>query len=383
MNFGASYQPSTANAMRHGRPGCAKATTVNGITNDRLQAAATHSMPLNSGGVAHMHGLYIVFAAGLLGWGLTGLVLAAAQRTSQFAQPTDRGLHAVPTPVGGGLGMIGGALVIWSVLYHLPPPLGWPLLAAITLLAAVSWVDDRTSLSPLFRFSAQAVAVGLILWHLPTSIRLLPILPFEIERLGLLIGWMWVINLTNFMDGIDGLAGMEAVAVGVGYAIMAWLLPVDAPLLAHVPELALMLAASAVGYLLWNWAPARIFMGDVGSVPLGLLFGLLMLDLAARGQWAAALILPMYFLADTALTLMERLSRGSKPWQAHREHAYQRAVLGGMGHAAVTSHIAVLNLALIALAVLSMDRPLIALAVAAGLTLALRSWLAARAPAKT
>jgi UDP-N-acetylmuramyl pentapeptide phosphotransferase/UDP-N-acetylglucosamine-1-phosphate transferase len=325
--------------------------------------------------------LYVIFAAGLLGWGLTGLVLLAAERARHVAEPTDRGLHKTPTPVGGGLGLIGGALFVWTLLDRLAHPLGWPVLAAIALLAAVSWIDDRKPQPPALRFAAQAVAVAIVLWHIPASLRVWPALPLELERFGLLIGWMWMINLTNFMDGIDGIAGMEAIAIGVGYALVSRFTPGAALVLGHLPELALMLAAAAGGYLAWNWAPARIFMGDVGSIPLGLLFGLLMLDLAVRGQWAAALILPLYFLADTSLTLFERLRRGSKPWQAHREHAYQRAVLAGMGHDAVTLHVAALNAALVALAVLSIRHPWPALAAAAALTFALRTWLASRMPA--
>ncbi len=327
--------------------------------------------------------LYVVFASGLLGWGLTGLVLLAAQRARFVAEPTDRGLHKTPTPVGGGLGLIGAALIVWLLLDRLSPPLGWPLLAAIALLAAVSWIDDRAPQPPALRFAVQAAAVALILWHIPVSLRVIPALPLELERFGLLIGWMWVINVTNFMDGIDGIAGMEAIMIGGGYALVSHFAPSPAVLLGHLPELALIVAAAAGGYLAWNWHPARIFMGDVGAIPLGLLFGLLMLDLALRGQWPASLIVPLYFLADTTLTLFERLRRGSKPWQAHREHAYQRAVLAGMTHDAVTLHVAALNVALVALAVLSLRHPWPALAAAVALTLALRTWLASRVPAAT
>jgi UDP-N-acetylmuramyl pentapeptide phosphotransferase/UDP-N-acetylglucosamine-1-phosphate transferase len=325
--------------------------------------------------------LYVVFAAGLLGWGLTGLVALAAGRTRLVAEPTDRGLHTTPTPVGGGLGLIGSTLFVWGLLDKGAPPLGWPLLVAIALLAAVSWIDDRKPQPPALRFAAQAIAVGLMLWHVPAALRVIPALPLELERFMLLIGWLWVINLTNFMDGIDGIAGMEAIAIGLGYALVSHFAFAPAALASQLPHLALILAAAAGGYLVWNWAPARIFMGDVGAIPLGLLFGLLMLDLAVRGHWAAALILPLYFLTDTTLTLFERLSRGSKPWQAHREHAYQRAVLAGMSHDQVTLHVASLNLALVALAVLSIRHPWSALAAAAALTFALRTWLGSRVPA--
>jgi UDP-N-acetylmuramyl pentapeptide phosphotransferase/UDP-N-acetylglucosamine-1-phosphate transferase len=327
--------------------------------------------------------LYVVFAAGLLGWGLTGLVLLAAERTRLIAEPTDRGLHKIATPIGGGFGLIGATLAVWLMLDRVTPPLGWPILAAIGLLAAVSWMDDRKPQPPALRFAAQAAAVALVLWHIPAALRVVPVLPVELERLGLLIGWMWMINLTNFMDGIDGIAGMEAIAIGVGYALVSHFSHAAPALFAHLPQLALILAAAAAGYLFWNWAPARIFMGDVGAIPLGMMFGLLMLDLAARGLWAAALIIPLYFVADTTLTLFERLRRGSKPWQAHREHAYQRAVLGGMTHDAVTLHVAALNVALVALAVLSVRHPWPALVAASVLTFALRTWLASRAPDAT
>ncbi len=98
---------------------------------------------------------------------------------------------------------------------------------------------------------------------------------------------------------------------------------------------------------MWNWAPARIFLGDVGSVPLGYLLGFLLLDVAARGHWKIALILPLYFLADATLTLVRRLLRGERVWQAHRQHFYQRAVQRGLGHAAVVRRVIAADLILI------------------------------------
>jgi UDP-N-acetylmuramyl pentapeptide phosphotransferase/UDP-N-acetylglucosamine-1-phosphate transferase len=326
-----------------------------------------------------MHLIYKALAAGLLSWGLTGLVLSVAQRTSLVAEPTSRGLHKVATPVGGGLGMLAAALIVWLIDAPVgSTTLGAAVLAALVLLAVVSWIDDRRPLPPAVRFPLQAVVVGMLLWLLPSGVRLVAALPLEAERVLLAIAWLWVVNLTNFMDGIDGLAGTEAVAVGAGYALVVSLAPGGAPLLAHLPDLALVLAAAAAGYLVWNWAPARIFMGDVGSIPLGLLFGLLMFDLASRGQWAAALILPLYFLLDATTTLLDRLRRGLKPWQAHREHAYQRAVLAGLGHAAVTLHVAALNVMLVALAVVSVRYPVPAVAAALLVTSGLVVWFRAR-----
>jgi UDP-N-acetylmuramyl pentapeptide phosphotransferase/UDP-N-acetylglucosamine-1-phosphate transferase len=323
--------------------------------------------------------IFIAIAAGLLAWGLTGLVLQAALRAQHLAQPTARGLHAVPTPVGGGLGLIAGMFAVWAIGHWPLARFDFLIVAAIGALAALSWLDDRKPLPPVSRFSGQAIVVALLLWSLPAEAHLFPHLPLGLERFAIGFAWLWVVNLTNFMDGIDGLAGTEAITVGLGYALVIGLAPSTDRLHAHLPELAVALAAAAAGYLYWNWAPARIFMGDVGSIPLGFLFGLFMLDLGLRGYWAAALILPLYFLADATFTLLDRVRRGEKPWQAHREHAYQRAVLAGMSHTQVSLHIGLLNAALVGLAILSPFQPLAALVTAIGITAALIAWFRTRA----
>ena len=111
--------------------------------------------------------------------------------------------------------------------------------------------------------------------------------------------------------------------------------------------LAATIAAAALGFLPWNWAPARIFLGDVGSVPLGFLLGFLLLGVAASGHWKIALILPLYFLADATITLLRRLALGERVWQPHRRHFYQQAVTRGLGHAAVVRRVIGANLLLI------------------------------------
>src|SRR5437763_457923 len=118
--------------------------------------------------------------------------------------------------------------------------------------------------------------------------------------------------------------------------------------LTRLGALAAAIVAAAGGFLVWNWAPARIFLGDVGSVPLGYLLGFLLLDQAARGHWRLALILPLYFLADATITLLRRLARGERIWEAHREHFYQRAVQSGLGHAAVVRQVILADIVLIA-----------------------------------
>jgi UDP-N-acetylmuramyl pentapeptide phosphotransferase/UDP-N-acetylglucosamine-1-phosphate transferase len=172
-------------------------------------------------------------------------------------------------------------------------------------------------------------------------------LPPGLDAIATALIWVWFINLYNFMDGIDGIAGSEAAAIGLGLALVA------GAGAARPPEIALpgiAIAAAAIGFLVWNWAPARIILGDVGSVPLGYLLGFLLRELALRGWWKAALILPLYFLADATLTLLRRLARGERVWQAHREHFYQRAVQRGLGHAAVVVRVIAADAVLIACA---------------------------------
>ncbi len=235
-------------------------------------------------------------------------------------------MHTRAVPTGAGLAIVATVLVLWP-LYPGTALEGADiaLLAATAGLAAVSWLDDHYRLSPAVRLAAHAAAVGLLLAVLPPDQRVMPILPLLVERILLALGWLWFINLFNFMDGIDGIAGAEATAVAFGYAAVAAVAGLETPL----AELALVLAAASGGYLVWNWHPARVFMGNSGSIPLGFLIGWLMIDLACRGYWAAAIILPLYFAADATITLVKRLRRGEKPWQPHRQHFYQRAVLGG------------------------------------------------------
>ena len=174
-------------------------------------------------------------------------------------------------------------------------------------------------------------------------------------------------NLYNFMDGIDGIAAVETVTIAAGYLAVTAGGGTPSPF----EGLALAIAGATLGFLVWNWAPARIFLGDVGSVPLGFLTGALMLDLAVRTSLAAALILPLYFAADATLTLATRLARGEKPWEPHRDHAYQRAARGLSSHAAVTTQVLIVNSLLVIVAVLALSAPVPAFLLAAVLVGAL------------
>jgi UDP-N-acetylmuramyl pentapeptide phosphotransferase/UDP-N-acetylglucosamine-1-phosphate transferase len=281
----------------------------------------------------------VALATGLLTCLTTRLLIPILAHREILDCPNERSSHQVPTPRGGGIAVIGSTLLAWVVFARtesMPSGVFGIVLGAV-LLAAVSWFDDLRGLSPIVRLLAQAAAVAVGILVLPGPRDL-----FYLAAIGLV--WIWWINLFNFMDGIDGLAGTEAAAIGAGLLLFAG---VGAGADPALRTLAAAVTGAAIGFLVWNWSPARIFLGDIGSVPLGYVLGFLLLDLAARGRWTIAVILPLYFLADATITLVRRLLRGERVWQAHREHFYQHAVRRGLGHAAVVKRVIAADLVLI------------------------------------
>ena len=279
----------------------------------------------------------------------TRLLITILRRHQVLDVPNERSSHAVPVPRGGGIAMIGTIAAAWIGLWAIGvlPPASLAIAADMLALAVVSWIDDRRGLSPAVRLLAQFAAVAAGVWVLPQGAVFQDWLPFGLERAAMAVVWVWFLNLFNFMDGIDGIAGSEAVAIGAGLVLVlsfggARDIGIAAPAAA--------IAAASLGFLIWNWAPARIFMGDVGSVPLGYVLGYLLCRLAIDGWWKAALILPAYFVADATLTLLRRLARGERMWQAHREHFYQRAVRRGLSHDAVVLRVIAADAVLIACA---------------------------------
>jgi len=309
--------------------------------------------------------LAVAAASLAIAWIATGAVARWLERRAILDHPTARGLHDRPTPRGGGIGLMAGLAVGWAgALLLLPgadPRAAGTALGAAAVLAAVSFVDDVRGLPPALRLAVQALAVAGALAMLPADALVFQgLLPLSADRLATGLAWLWFVNLFNFMDGIDGISGVEAACLGCGAALVAWLVGSFASV-----GLGLAVAGAALGFLRWNWAPARVFLGDVGSVPLGFLLGWLMIGAALDGAWAAAMILPAYYWTDASLTLLQRLARGEAVWRPHRSHFYQRAVQHGMRHADVARQLLSANLVLIALTYLSVETaPLIALALA-------------------
>jgi len=286
-------------------------------------------------------------ATGVFCWLATGALIPILRRRDVLDYPNQRSSHIAPTPRGGGIAMTGSVLLAWIALGHagLAPSNVISIVIGTTLLAVLSWIDDLRGLSPGVRLVAQGVAVTIGILALPGVQNEFSNwsgpAPYFVAT-GLL--WVWWINLFNFMDGIDGLAVSEAAAICAGLLLFAIVGDGADPTTAL---LAASIVGAATGFLVWNWSPARVFLGDVGSVPLGYLSGFLLLDLAVRGRWKIALILPLYFLADATITLFRRLLRGERVWEPHRQHFYQRAVRDGLGHSAVVKRVIAADVLLI------------------------------------
>jgi UDP-N-acetylmuramyl pentapeptide phosphotransferase/UDP-N-acetylglucosamine-1-phosphate transferase len=219
----------------------------------------------------------------------------------------------------------------------------------VVLMACTGAIDDIHPLRIVPRLILQALAVGAVIYALPDDLRVVPILPWWVERGLLFAGGLWFVNLVNFMDGIDWMTAAEVVPISAALVTLGYLgvLPRDAVIVA------LALGGAVAGFACFNRPPAKLFLGDVGSLPIGLLLGWLLVLLAGDGELTAALLLPLYYLADATLTLLQRLLKGERVFQAHRTHYYQRATDRGWTVIEIVTRVFAVNLGLAALAVAS------------------------------
>jgi UDP-N-acetylmuramyl pentapeptide phosphotransferase/UDP-N-acetylglucosamine-1-phosphate transferase len=273
-----------------------------------------------------------------------------------MARPNARSSHTVPTPQGGGIAVIAATFIVSvAASYFLPAgamaALRLPVvIAAVVLIAGVGVLADIHPAHVAARLVLQTLAVAVVVAALPAGLRVLPILPFPAERIALAIGGLWFVNLMNFMDGLDLMTVAEVVPIAAALAAIGNLgvLPPAATAVSAA------LCGATIGFAYFNRPVAKLFLGDVGSLPIGLLLGWLLVLLADhQGGRAAAILLPLYYLADSTITLARRASNGEKVWQAHRSHFYQRATDRGFSVRDVVTRVFATNLALAALAILT------------------------------
>ena len=299
--------------------------------------------------------LLIATATAFATYYATLFVISYLRHRDLVDHPTDRSSHLQPTLRGGGLAVIPVILIAWAVIAWDPtgwagreavPGMTWILLAAAAI-AVVSWLDDLRNVPQSVRLAIHGAAIAAVLTLVPMPGPLFQgVLPPVLDKLAAGLIWLWFVNLFNFMDGIDGIASVESLTVGFGIIAVS--------VFADIGEAIVLLSVAVVCvtamFLKWNWYPAKLFLGDVGSVPLGFLLGWLLLYLAAQGHWAPAIILPSYYFADTTITLFRRAIKREPVWRAHRQHFYQRAVAAGLDHAEVSGRIAIAGGHLVALA---------------------------------
>ncbi|MGL4637624.1 MAG: MraY family glycosyltransferase [Beijerinckiaceae bacterium] len=290
---------------------------------------------------------------------LSVLLLVLGQplfRAYAMARPNARSSHKTPVPQGGGAPVV-AATLICAMLFSVGPMPDHLLALVVSacLLAIVGAVDDVKGLPVVPRLGAQFAAVALFIMLAPLSWRLFPEwMPLLVERTLLVVAGVWFVNLTNFMDGIDGIT----IAAFLPMSAAVFLFSQQSYASAGGATVAMCFAGALIGFIVFNWHPARLFLGDVGSLPIGLIGGALVFDVAAHGGMAAAIILPLYHFTDATFTLLRRLLRREPVWEAHRQHAYQNAVDAGHSHNTVSGVVLALNTVLAIVAWFSLGKSL-------------------------
>jgi len=296
-----------------------------------------------------MNSLLFILAALILAFILTYIVRWIAIKTSIMDMPSDRSSHEIPTPRGGGLAIAAAWFLAVTLLYlngNIEQNFFYALLSGL-ILVVISYIDDILSISYAVRLIFQVISIAIGLYFLG-GLESLDIGFFQIEQPVILsvlaaIALLWFINLFNFVDGIDGYAAVETIFISVAIFIIAGNFYV------------LFLGAAVLGYLYWNFARKKIFMGDVGSTLLGYTLGIIAIHESNQGELPVLVfaILSSLFWFDATITLFRRAKNKEKLTEAHKKHAYQRFVQGGYSHKATVLYSVGINLGLFGIAYLA------------------------------
>jgi UDP-N-acetylmuramyl pentapeptide phosphotransferase/UDP-N-acetylglucosamine-1-phosphate transferase len=296
--------------------------------------------------------LAVLLVAALVCAGLIVVLRPWLQRYA-LARPNARSSHKLPTPQGGGIAVVAATAIATISAGWLGVPYSGntipAVLTAAFCLAVLGIIDDLRPIPVVPRLALQLAIVTLLFATLPPQIRILEAIPMALERTLLILGLSWFVNLVNFMDGLDWMTVAEMLPMTLALAVFAFL--GEAP--SDILPIMLALTGALLGFAPFNRPVARLFLGDVGSLPIGLLTGWSLLELASRQHFAAALLLPLYYLADATITLFRRFAAGERFWDAHRSHFYQRATDNGFSVIQIVTSVLLLNILLAGLAIAS------------------------------
>jgi UDP-N-acetylmuramyl pentapeptide phosphotransferase/UDP-N-acetylglucosamine-1-phosphate transferase len=292
-------------------------------------------------------GIGLAFLAAAISFGLL-LCLRPLLAHYALAKPNARSSHKMPTPQGGGIAVIAATMIVLAIVAIFNPrQIDEPLRLAVVFASAIGLglvgaTDDVRPLEAIPRLMLQTAAVAVVIIALPSEMRIFPTLSWGLERAIMLLVGVWFVNIVNFMDGIDWLTVAEVVPVTAALTVFGLMgaLPRDAT------WVALGLCGAIIGFAPFNRPIAQLFLGDVGSLPIGLLLGWLLALLAGHGYFTAAVLLPLYYLADATITLLRRLINGEPVTQAHRSHFYQRALDNGFSVYQIVGRVFAVNIVL-------------------------------------
>jgi UDP-N-acetylmuramyl pentapeptide phosphotransferase/UDP-N-acetylglucosamine-1-phosphate transferase len=278
------------------------------------------------------------------------LVLKPILMRHLLAQPNARSSHSTATPQGAGIAVMLALLAgvgLGLLLWHPQGQSLLPILVTAIFLTVLGALDDAHALPVSWRLVGQTLAALVLVLSLPEGFQLFPgLMPLVLERALLVLGVVWFVNAVNFLDGLDWMTVAQVVPITLGVVALEALGAVPAT----VGLLALALLGATLGFAAFNKHPAQIFLGDAGSLPIGLCLAF-MLIYVAEAHLAAALLLSLYTLADPTLTLFRRMAAGEQIFSAHRTHFYQRAVGQGLTVPQVTARIFLLGILLACLAI--------------------------------
>lgn len=267
--------------------------------------------------------------------------------------PNARSNHKKNIPRGGGIAIIASftvAYVAYCLFYN--QNVSYNFILPALALGFISFADDIKSLSAGFRLFIHFIASYFAVYYLPDQrVTFFGTFPLEIDRFIAMIMLVYFFNIFNFMDGLDGMASSNTIFIALALSLCYYFIPIQS----NIPQIMMMLIAATLGFAVFNWHPAKIFLGDVGSIFLGYVIGYHLWLFSLDYNLATVLMIPMYFLLDSGITIIRRIIRREKIWTPHSKHFCQIAVRAGLKHSQVVVRIIILNLMLLPLILLSLN----------------------------